>query len=275
MKTIQIILISICLMFQCTTSSAQILYSLDLANSSNYTVSGGPLTPTKWSVKNEYATLITTAVQFPGNPAINRPLVSTVVVTTQSTGNLDCSEVYPDGAFVRYSINNGPWINQSFITTCGSSGNNYLTSFKLYTPAGASVRIMVNLVVNSSTEKIWLFSGGITVSDPVGADASSWVKRGQKPTEETSVVLKPELSIFPNPSAGEEFNIHISNSVSKEFSLTIYDMLGKVFMSKQVQTIDGNVQERINSEGLKSGMYTCILKSNEELYRENILISGR
>ena len=274
MKTMRNILISICLMLQCGTSVAQNLYALDFSNASNYSVSGGTLTPTKWSAKNEYATLITTAVNFPGNPAVNPPMVSTVIVSGQSTGNLDCSEVYPDGVFVRYSINNGSWVNQSFISTCGTSGNNYTSSFKLYAPAGASVRIMVNLVINSATEKIWLFNNGVTISTPLTADATTWIKRIKKEDGNTEI-SKPEISIFPNPSSGEEVNIKINNSRSGDFSLIVYDMLGKVCMTKQVQTLDGSLNEKINTDGFKNGLYSCVLKNNEESYRENIIITGR
>ena len=59
------------------------------------------------------------------------------------------------------------------------------------------------------------------------------------------------FSIFPNPTNGD-FNIHNANAFTLDSFVTVYDVLGKIVLPKQLLT---NEMQTIYSSGLASGLY--------------------
>lgn len=260
-------------------SRSQNLYTLDLSASSNFSASCGTITPGQWSVKNNYCSLITAPVTYPGNPSIDPPMIAPVTVIFGNTGNIDCGEIYPDGAFVRTSVNNGPWYTQASVSPCKFNNSGaFSASFKLFAPAGANVRIMVNIAVTSSNDKIWVKNGDITIGTPVIANESSWTKRvaspginnNNAPAAEEST---PVFSIYPNPSDGNNITLSLNNSKSDEILVALYDVMGREVYSKLVITSNGGFLHAIdNSSDLQPGVYLIVGTNKNEIYKEKLII---
>jgi hypothetical protein len=266
MKTaIQVIL---SFLFPLTQSFSQNIYTLDLKDASKYTVSCGAVTGNKWSVTNSYCSLVTTAVRIVGSFESSMALVP-VSINVNTTGNLDCSEVYPDGAFIRYSINNGPWVTENFMNTCGNAGTSFSNDFKIPVPVGSSLRIMANLVVSAATEKIWMNSGDIVIGKP--ESLSNWTKRLSSRNEGQSVSMS--CSIFPNPSNGSNVNVSV-NSVGGPLEVRVFDLMGKeVYVENLNET--GSILEKNISFGQKlfPGMYVMVFNQAGQSLRKNFMVN--
>jgi len=109
-------------------------------------------------------------------------------------------------------------------------------------------------------------SNAITVTVPC--------KEGEANTN--NPITNNEITIFPNPSAGT-FTITINTLASAnspiggQRGLFIYNSLGQLIYSKQLNSPDGNVNETISLDHLSSGIYFVQLH-NDQFYSEQKLI---
>lgn len=279
-KSLQKILITLLIVFTSflLKTEAQNLYTLDLADPANFSTDCGTVTPSKWSVKNDFCSLTTTGVNFPGDPFTDPAMVATVTVVIKSTGNVTCKEVYPPGAFIRSSVNNQAWNTDVFIKSCSlSGGSSYTFTYQLNAPAGASVRLMVSLVDNTNTEKLWIQDGEITIGSPVVADSITWTKREINPELNSSWTFNEasttDFKVFPNPNDGSKIQLSLTGSEENEVLLTLYDPLGRQIYSKAVITNNGNFLETIsNGNRLAPGIYLITGTSENEIYKQTLIV---
>jgi hypothetical protein len=252
-------------------TGAQNLYVLNLSDASNYTVDCGTATPSQWSVKSNYCSLITTGVNYPGNPFINPPMIAPVTINFNSTGNLDCAEIFPEGAFIKYSINGGAWFTQNHITSCSISGLIHSVQFNLFAQAGANIRLMISIAVTSKTEKIWIKTGDIIIGTPVEAGPSNWVKKMDPASGTTAVANEAIFKVYPNPSDGKNIILSLTNAKEDRVLIALYDLLGREVFSKVLISDNGSFLEAIDPQ-LAPGTYIITGTAKDEVYRKTLIV---
>jgi hypothetical protein len=84
------------------------------------------------------------------------------------------------------------------------------------------------------------------------------------------------LSCFPNPF-NELTTIRYSLDKASSVSILIYDMTGKevvTLMRNEVQA-SGNHQVQLNSKEFAPGVYSCVLKTNDNIAIKNLIVSEK
>lgn len=76
-----------------------------------------------------------------------------------------------------------------------------------------------------------------------------------------SMKLAGKLCISPNP-AQHSVQIEIDNPDFKEGRMSIYDLSGRLILSKNIF----NKEEMVNIAHLKSGEYICTVKSDNKVF---------
>lgn len=90
---------------------------------------------------------------------------------------------------------------------------------------------------------------------------------GLRMTKSTSLLNKPEVTIFPNPVVGQ-LNVKVSNE-EKIVQVQIFS-----FNGKQVRQIKGskNSQQQINVSDLAKGLYTISIQTNQQVSRQKLVV---
>lgn len=276
---------------------AQNLYELDLFNSSiSCTTTCGVLNPAHWRVSGNQCSLTTSEIYYPTH-AFDSAMVAPVSVTLTSIGNFTCGATHSEGALVSSSVNNGPWFTQSRINPCQLTGS-YTTSFKLQAPAGASVKLMVTLVVSGNNSKqIRVNNGNIIIGEAVVASPTNWVKSADDPEhnsaicrftgkdrpislikESTTGILQEgstaaTFKVFPNPATGNTVQVQITGSKEDEVLVTLHDLLGIEHYSRLLVNRNGDFLEAIDcGKKLTPGVYLITGTSKSEFYRQTLVV---
>ncbi|MDI6730939.1 MAG: T9SS type A sorting domain-containing protein, partial [Candidatus Altarchaeum sp.] len=249
----------------------------NLSDASTYSVNCGQINSGQWFVKNNFCSLITCDIVFPGNSATDPPLVAPVTVIVSGTGNLDCGEIFPDGAFIKYSINYGPWYTLQDLSGCAFQENTTITSnLNLCAPAGARVRIKVSLANDDKTEKLWIKNGDIIVGETKVADSTNWIKRFMFPLQNNMTSNANTFKVYPNPvTNGENIMIDYTNFEIEMGAVwvVLYDMLGKELYSKVIVYDNGGFIHAIAPENhLSPGVYLIIGKVKNEIYKTKLIV---
>lgn len=241
--------------------SAQNLYTLNLNDPASYSVNCGTITPAQWSVKKNHCSLITSYIQIPGRLGSDTSMVVPITVTVNSTGNLDCGEMFPDGAFIRYSVNSGDWYVIRRITPC-EFGNviNVTADYIVYVPAGSDLRIKVSLANNDNTEKLWIKNGDIVVGAAVIADSTNWYFRMLNPNAQNPEIGNDEeIALYPNPANNVVTLEVLQPLFLQNGDVYIYNIQGQLIM----QQVINNEKTEINIVQLQQGIYFVRLGSSE------------
>ena len=87
--------------------------------------------------------------------------------------------------------------------------------------------------------------------------------------EETS--MKADFSIYPNPSNGN-FNLKISTEMSKDFTLTITNMIGQNVYTEEISVNNEVLNKNMNFSHLEKGIYFVTLQNATERHTQKIVI---
>ncbi len=90
-----------------------------------------------------------------------------------------------------------------------------------------------------------------------------WIVGIEEQAEET----KPNLLVYPNPSQGE-FTVSLSNLPKGNWSLTVYDVLGKLISSQKVDSNMESTTLRISSKGI----YFVSLQSSDNRVTQKVIV---
>ena len=84
--------------------------------------------------------------------------------------------------------------------------------------------------------------------------------------------LKPKkLSFFPNPGTGQ-FTLKFDSESNKDITIAIFDMKGNEFFKKEITNFSGSLEEKINLDNKKEGVYLLqISQGNESMIRKIII----
>jgi PKD repeat protein len=91
----------------------------------------------------------------------------------------------------------------------------------------------------------------VTVTDNNGATAAATMNL----TVEPGLTSTDKLAVFPNP-ANNQIHEKITSSVTGTVKISVYDMNGRLVLSKQIDKSSESIIETMNVSSLASGMYT-------------------
>ncbi|MFA5781323.1 MAG: T9SS type A sorting domain-containing protein [Bacteroidales bacterium] len=241
--------------------SAQNLYSLDLSNPSTYSIDCGTVNAGQWRVRNNHCSLITSYIQIPGRLGSDTNMVVPITVTIKSTGNLSCGEMFPDGAFIRYSVNSGRWYVIRRITACEFVSNiNVTANHTVCVPAGSNLRIKVSLANDDFIEKLWVLDRDIVVGAAAIADSTNWYFRMLNPNAQNPEISNDEkIALYPNPANNVVTLEVLQPMLLQNGDVYIYNIQGQLIM----QQVINNEKTEINIAQLQQGIYFVRLGSSE------------
>lgn len=280
MKTLNKIMLTCIISCYGFYASSQDIYTLDLTNVATYTTDCGTVNAAQWVVKNNHCSITSSPITIPGVIGSEIMYMIPITATVNSSGNLDCSEIFPDGAFIRYSIDNGQWYIIRRITACELKNKiNVTVNHKICVPAGSTIKVKISLANNSSTEKTWIKNGDIVVGQPEVADSSNWYfRRANYITKMSSEFFEENIeegkvSIYPNPAKNNSFNVSYSGETPLNADLMVFDVLGRPIFSKQLKDISRNYNKEIKLEGkVESGVYHVVVKGSGKDYSQTLII---
>lgn len=164
------------------------------------------------------------------------------------------------------AVSNATVFNAAYLTPCNTTIN-----------AGANVTVKgsdyINLVPGFTAKSGSVFTGYInscSVSKYNPADLR-WTMPDQ-PEQQAAEEVKKIISLFPNPASSEAL-ITFSTG-NKPYTLLITDLAGKVLQEISGQeTADSKVtQLRLDISMLPDGCYSCILKCDDRLNMEKLMV---
>ncbi len=91
----------------------------------------------------------------------------------------------------------------------------------------------------------------VTVTDNTGATGTATMNL----TVEAGLTSTDKLAVFPNP-ATDQIHERISSTVTGTVKISVYDMNGRLVLSKQIDKSSESIIETMNVSSLASGMYT-------------------
>ncbi|HTB23971.1 MAG TPA: PKD domain-containing protein [Puia sp.] len=91
----------------------------------------------------------------------------------------------------------------------------------------------------------------VTVTDNTGATATATMNL----TVEPGLTSTDKLAVFPNP-ANNQIHEKITSAVTGTVKISVYDMNGRLVLSKQIDKSSETIYETMNVSSLASGMYT-------------------
>jgi hypothetical protein len=86
-------------------------------------------------------------------------------------------------------------------------------------------------------------------------------------------INKPEFSVFPNPSKGENINLFLSGVEDMNAAVVISDLSGKVVFTEIIGQENGSFFESIPTvEKLPAGVYFVTVKTNQGNFYEKLVV---
>lgn len=76
------------------------------------------------------------------------------------------------------------------------------------------------------------------------------------------IAVEPKLSVYPNP-ANDRLEVNYSGTSLENSSFEIINLVGSKVYSKELSATENSIN--LNISNLKSGVYFCVLKSDNEL----------
>jgi hypothetical protein len=83
--------------------------------------------------------------------------------------------------------------------------------------------------------------------------------------------LSPEMNLYPNPTH-DRLNIGFDSPDNKEYTLRVFDALGKEVIQKNETASEGTNQAVLNVEGLAAGVYQLVIQNEAMHYKERFVV---
>ena len=84
--------------------------------------------------------------------------------------------------------------------------------------------------------------------------------------------LNRSISVFPNP-ASDLFNVMFNFKASTNAVVEVYDMVGKVVYSKQLESLNGNSKHTISTSTFGKGIYTLRINADGKNFVRKLVIN--
>ena len=79
------------------------------------------------------------------------------------------------------------------------------------------------------------------------------------------------FKVFPNP-ASSKFNINFKAVKGADFNLTVHDVLGRTYFTKEFKNTDSLVETELSTQEWQSGLYLITLNSGSEIFIKKLLV---
>jgi hypothetical protein len=84
--------------------------------------------------------------------------------------------------------------------------------------------------------------------------------------------LEPSLELYPNP-ATNKVNIKLDGFQSMDVQLMVFDHLGKLVLTQDIDRVDFHVEELdVSTAKFSGGVYKVVVKSGETLLSKPVII---
>lgn len=117
----------------------------------------------------------------------------------------------------------------------------------------------------STFERIYLIK-----TDSLGASSASVINVTTEVDNSISY-RDSDFLIYPNPS-NSEFFIQANSSIKSEYTITIYDVLGKEVYTQKVDASSSSNRISVNTEYFQAGIYTVNILSENYLSNQKLII---
>jgi len=198
-----------------------------------------------------------------------------------STGTMQTRTFTLSGnGVINFLLGGGNDINNLYIAVCRASDNAVLmkmtannneayTAQQFNASAYLGQDLYVKLVDNTSAGFGHLNIDNLII--PYSALKSSKVNSTLTPESSSQL----SIQTYPNPSNGSSVQINISGfEQDTELKINLYSVDGQLRLSKGVVTDNlGNAEYRMETSGLQSQLYLLIVKSNNKIVKQKIVIS--
>jgi hypothetical protein len=144
-------------------------------------------------------------------------------------------------------------------------------SFSLYMAPGDTASASTHVYpdqdgISREGDITYVFFNSDDETDSVAYDVTYKVVKDISVSE---LLVKPELSIYPNP-ASDHLKINYTTQSSKETSFEIINLVGSMVYSKSLNTAEETLN--LNISNLNSGVYFCVLRVDNELVTSKKLV---
>jgi hypothetical protein len=86
-------------------------------------------------------------------------------------------------------------------------------------------------------------------------------------TGNTSIV-----SVFPNPSNGDMFSVAVSDLAGGSVTISLYDIVGRQILDKEISSVEGNVIDVYPSQRLSPGVYMVLITTAKQVHKQKLII---
>ena len=93
-------------------------------------------------------------------------------------------------------------------------------------------------------------------------------------SEEETMDSEYDVSIFPNPTSGEEINVQIQNAETANCTIRILDATGKLMHSEQLNTSSDAIHNIAFTQQLPAGFYLVEIASNRKTQTQKLIIEN-
>ena len=84
---------------------------------------------------------------------------------------------------------------------------------------------------------------------------------------------KEGISVYPNPVAGKELNIFLSNIAAGNFTIDMYNLTGQQIMSENIVHSGGSMTSKLPlPSNISSGIYQLKLSGNGNTFVETVIV---
>lgn len=291
MKTI---LKSIALLFTTSTLFAQI----PNAGFENWTAVNTYSVPNGWGTLNNTYTVQTATQGTPGSPGTSylkltsKTNGSSVVNGIAVSGVLDSMTMQPKSGFAfnqRPANLTGKWQHMIY----GSSQGSVMVTLTRW-DAGMGMRMPVasGSVTLSGMAMSWAnFTIPLTYADGNNPDSCIIVLKasGSAPTNNdylwvdnlafsgvvtglaTQTAALTQVNVFPNPTS-DDIQVKLNVATEQTVRIELVDVTGKLMVSKDLGTINGESTQTLNTKGLSKGTYLVKLIADSSTETKKIII---
>lgn len=180
---------------------------------------------------------------YSGTPVL---INGTVTTTGDAYGTLNTpGNTYPNVMRIKLQLNQNQVVNTQTVTTTS------IDYVYLNTNGGFATKNSL-LSINNSTQTV---SGSTVVTKTKSGSVSNAVMQGIREQQKNAA-----FSIYPNPASNKEVTINFIQGNSENYSVNIYNSLGENV--KKINFIGATHSEKINLNGLNSGIYFIKVKGN-------------
>lgn len=130
--------------------------------------------------------------------------------------------------------------------------------------------MVLGTIANITTNPVYSFN--VWNQTEASANRFELVFSPNAVTSTISVLKGIEMSVYPNPSSGNEVMVALKGALRGKGHLTLTDVLGKTILVQDLDIQEGMNQKEINIKGVPAGMYSLRVKTELASFTKKLVI---